>query len=189
MADTNFLDEVETNNFEDLLARIGEYAALMSDAEDAMNVAEQEFKAKAEVFRKLSEEVLPDIMAQANVDELKLSTGRKVSLKVDLKARIPADLFARSECFRWLTDNGADDMIKREVTIPESDDQKISQDLLDILIKSGIVFTTGETVNTQTLQAFFREKLGMKKGALPSLTVEDVPKGFGLFKYRKVTIK
>lgn len=190
LAEDDFLNSVESGTFEEYSIKLGEYAVALRGAEDDVAVAEAILKQKQEVYRKLSEEVLPDIMQAANISELKLGdTGQIMMLKEDLKARIPVDLMKRAECFDWLRAHEAADIIKSEILIPESEDQKLSRDVLDKIKGLGLFCSLEETVNTQSLQALFRDLFGMKKGSMIRMTPEEVPAAFGVYRYRKVTLK
>lgn len=188
MSDCDFLDEVDGDQGNFLQLELGKYVTALVDAEEEVRVAEEILKQKQSVYRKLSEEVLPDIMGQAGIDKLSTAQGL-LTLKEDLKARIPADPLNRQAAFRWLREHGAAPLVKSEVVIPETDEQKISTDLLDKLRELGLLFSTDETVNTNSLCAYFRDLLGMKKGSVVQMEATEVPPEFGLFKYRKVTLK
>ncbi len=189
MSDCDFLNDVETKDEGSVLeAELGRYVAELLDAQRLVAEAEQLLKEREKVLRKLDEEVLPDIMARAGVDLIGTPYGNLV-LKEDLKARIPSDPFARERALEWLREHQAADLIKNEVIIGETEDQKISQELIDNLRSMGLSFSKSEAVNTNSLTAFFRELLGMKKGAVQQMQADEVPPEFGLFRYRKVTIK
>jgi len=189
MSDCDFLNDVETKDEGSILeAELGRYVAELLDAQRLVAEAEQLLKEREKVLRKLDEEVLPDIMARAGVDLIGTPYGNLV-LKEDLKARIPADAFARERALEWLREHNAAALIKSEVIISETEDQKISEELIDSLRRMGLSFSKSEAVNTNSLAAFFRELLGIKKGSIATMQSDDIPPEFSLYRYRKVSLK
>lgn len=169
---------------------LNQYITALVDAKERVALAAAKLDTETEVLRKLQEEIIPDILARANLSELKLlDTGMVVFVKEDLKCAIPKDEIKAAACFSWLVGQGAGDIIKQEVTIPEVNDQTINEDLLDKLRELEIYYENKRTVNTNTLKAWFREKLGMKKGTFQELVKDDVPKEFSLYPYRKADIR
>lgn len=184
----NFLNNVETNDGDTLMLEMGKYITALLDAEDDVKAAETILKQKQQVYRKLSEEILPDFMQSAGFESIKTAQGI-VTLKEDVKARIPADPFAQQRAFDWLKENGAGPLIKSEISIQETEEQKLSTDLIDKLTSLGLSFSKSDAVNTNSLQAYFRDLLGMKQGSVVQMDIADIPKEFSLFHYRKVTVK
>jgi len=189
MSDCDFLNDVETKDEGSILeAELGRYVAELLDAQRLVAEAEQLLKEREKVLRKLDEEVLPDIMARAGVDLIGTPYGNLV-LKEDLKARIPSDPFARERALEWLREHNAEALIKSEVVISETEDQKISEELIDSLRRMGLSFSKSEAVNTNSLAAFFRELLGIKKGSIATMQSDEIPPEFSLYRYRKVSLK
>jgi hypothetical protein len=189
MSDCDFLNDAPVADEGSVLeAELGRYVAELLDAQRLVAEAEQLLKEREKVLRKLDEEVLPDIMARANIDMIGTAYGNLV-LKEDLKARIPSDPFARERALEWLREHNAEALIKSEVVISETEDQKISEELIDSLRRMGLSFSKSETVNTNSLAAFFRELLGIKKGSIATMQSDEIPPEFSLYRYRKVSLK
>lgn len=189
MSDCDFLNDAPVADEGSVLeAELGRYVAELLDAQRLVAEAEQLLKEREKVLRKLDEEVLPDIMTRANIDMIGTAYGNLV-LKEDLKARIPSDPFARERALEWLREHNAEALIKREVIISETEEQKISEELIDSLRHMGLSFSKAEAVNTNSLAAFFRELLGIKKGSIATMQSDDIPPEFSLYRYRKVSLK
>jgi hypothetical protein len=189
MSDCDFLNDAPVADEGSVLeAELGRYVAELLDAQRLVAEAEQLLKEREKVLRKLDEEVLPDIMTRANIDMIGTAYGNLV-LKEDLKARIPSDPFARERALEWLREHNAEALIKSEVVISETEDQKISEELIDSLRRMGLSFSKSETVNTNSLAAFFRELLGIKKGSIATMQSDEIPPEFSLYRYRKVSLK
>jgi len=189
--DSDFLNDMkeETGLTGALAAELNNYVAALKEAKDAVLAAELELEMKNDVLRKLSEEILPGILAQAHLTELKLDSGQVIFVKEDLKCAIPKEPMKRLACFNWLRANGAEDIIVNEIVIPEVNNQKIDKKLLDKLDKLGLSYNNNETVNANTLKAYFREQLGLKKGSFQILDKSKVPAEFNLYQYKKADIK
>ncbi len=189
MSDCDFLNDAPVADEGSVLeAELGRYVAELLDAQRLVAEAEQLLKEREKVLRKLDEEVLPDIMTRANIDMIGTAYGNLV-LKEDLKARIPSDPFARERALEWLREHNAEALIKSEVVISETEDQKISEELIDSLRRMGLSFSKSEAVNTNSLAAFFRELLGIKKGSIATMQSDEIPPEFSLYRYRKVSLK
>ncbi len=181
----DFLEQLVDNLNETVLEdELGKYIELLVQAENEVKIQEEILEQQRDKYRRLSEQVLPNIMESSGIESIKTKHGSLI-LKKDLKARVPKDFFARKHAFKWLRENNAGDIIKEKVEISEG----INNDLLDKLKELNIQFDKSEIVNTNTLQAFFREVLGLKKGSITSMEIEDIPKEFGLYLYRQVRVR
>lgn len=162
----------------------------LQDALQTVALCEEQLDAAKEILRKLQEEVIPNALQGAGLSELRMvDTGLVVFIKEDIKCAIPKDDIKRNKCMEWLKKQGAEDIIKSEVIIPEINNQVINDDLLDKLAGLGIYYENDRAVNTNTLKAWFREKLGMKKGTYQTIEPDSVPKEFSLYHYRKAEIR
>lgn len=132
----------------------------------------------------LVKEVLPGILDANGLDELKLSNGLKVTVKEDVYARIPVDSVKRQVAFEWLRKNGAESKIQDQYEITNPGKSVAAQ-----LDKLGIAYDHKESVNTNSLTSFFREVLGLKKGAIAQMDIDDIPKEFGVFLTKEAKIK
>lgn len=145
------------------LNEVARLAALLVAAEN--DVAEIEFKLKArkEDARRLAEESLPSAMEEIGLSEVKLTTGEKIKVGLEVYASIPAA--TKEAAFAWLTDNGHDGLIKTEVAVEFGrgllNDAMV---LLEKLRTTGVEATLSRNVHPQTLKAFLKEQLQQAKG-------------------------
>ncbi len=131
----------------------------------------------------LAEDTIPQVLGSNGLDELKLSNGKKVSIRESLYCRLPEDTLKREEALRWLEENGGADKIKDEVTISD-----VNPGILDELAGIGVPYSRRRSVHPATLQSWFKENLGYKKGFVARLNPEDVPKEFGVYMRKEAKI-
>jgi hypothetical protein len=157
-------------------------AATMKFADLSMRVAEAE--ASLEDLKKALEEANKDctsLLIERGWTALPLAGGRKLELKESVYARFPKDDLA---AHKWLEDNGGAELIKPSIVVDGNDDSVIAA-----LESVHAEFSKKIDANTNSLQAFFRRKLGQTKGSVREIEVEDVPASFSLFEKKEVVLK
>lgn len=128
------------------------------ELEGSIAEMEQVLKAKKERHRKQSQEIVPNMMAELEINSFELDNGYKVSIKDSYFASIPeANLYA---CFEWLRGNGLDGIIKTVVAANfGKGEDKEAQKVLDLLTEAGVVADVKSTIHPQTLKAFVKERI------------------------------
>jgi len=119
---------------------------------------EEELKNYKEMQRRQSQEIVPNMMAELEINSFELDNGYKVSIKDAYYASIPeANLYA---CFEWLRQSGLDGIIKTVVAanFGKGEDQE-AQKVLDLLTEAGIVADVKSTIHPQTLKSFIKERI------------------------------
>lgn len=101
---------------------------------------EEELRRYKEQSRELSEQVIPDKLAELGVSDLKLSDGSRISAEPFYSARITAQNLHTAH--EWLRENGHGDIIKNTLTI---------------------TFGQGEDVLAKELQTSLRNKATCRK--------------------------
>lgn len=140
-------------------------ARMLKDAELQVKETELYLKEIKEHERYLREESIPSAMHELGIDELKLDTGEKISIKQDVYASIPSS--TKNEAHRWLDAHGYGGLIKVEVLASYGKgESKLALELYRELGQRGLSASLKESVHTQTLKAFLKDQ--MAKG-------EDVP--------------
>lgn len=128
------------------------------DADERVEQADSALKAATERARTLREETIPSAMQELGLEELKLETGEKLSIKQDVYASIPAA--KKDQAFLWLEENGFGGLIKVEVA---ADFRKGEADAALVLFhelqERGLQAALNQSVHAQTLKAFLREQL------------------------------
>ena len=142
---------------------MAQLARALVDADAAVSNAEQALKDAKETARLLREETIPSAMQEMGLEEVKLSTGQKISVKQDVYASIPAA--NKDRAYEWLNENGFDGLIKLEVSsqFPRGA-QDAAFELYEFVKDRGLGQPKiDQSVHAQTLKAFIKEQLS--KGA------------------------
>jgi hypothetical protein len=157
---------------------------ILFEKRGAIEEAESQLKLLKEDEKQLVQVTIPQIFKKHNISQLSLNNGVTVSATEELSCSLVKDEERRKLALAWLIDNGGEDLIKDVATIDSP-----SALLLDTLNKGGVVYSLSKDVNVNSLKAWFREKLGMKRGILGNLEPGSVPKEFGLYIYDIAKIK
>ena len=128
----------------------------------------------------ISGEVIPTMMSEMGLSELKLQDGSHLKVATSYRATITE---ANKEmAFNWLRDNGLGDIIKNEISVSfgKSEDNKAA-DYAELAKSQGFLPTQKMKVEPMTLKALVRERIEAGK---------DMPTEiFGVFSENKTTIK
>ena len=111
-----------------------------------------------ERHRKQSQEIVPNMMAELEINSFELDNGYKVSIKETYFASIPeANMYA---CFEWLRQNNLNGIIKTVVAanFGKGEDQE-AQKVLDTLTEMGVVADVKSAIHPQTLKSFVKERI------------------------------
>ena len=140
------------------LDQMASLARALVDADGSVEQAELNLKEAKERARVLREETIPSAMQELGLEELKLDTGEKLTVKQDVYASIPTA--QKDAAFQWLEDNGFGGLIKVEVTADyRKGEAEVAMALYKELQERGLQVEFGQSVHAQTLKAFLREQL------------------------------
>ena len=198
MATTNkdgktYLEENETAtgiNFEvdqqDIIKNTGGVQSLADQVErlEAMQkqleIQEEAIKEKKKQIQHISGEVIPTMMSEMGLAELKLHDGSHLKVSTSYKAHISE---ANKEmAYNWLRENGLGDIIKNEISVSfgRNEDNKAA-DYAELAKSNGFQPTQKMKVEPMTLKALVRERIEAGK--------EMPTEIFGVFSENKTTIK
>lgn len=140
------------------LDQMAALARALVDADGSVEQAELNLKEAKERARVLREETIPSAMQELGLEELKLDTGQKLSVKQDVYASIPTA--QKDAAFQWLEDNGFGGLIKVEVAADfRKGEADAALELFKELQQRGLQVGFNQSVHAQTLKAFLREQL------------------------------
>jgi len=188
---------IEKPTFEELVGKEGveEWGTDVSDGELSLVSAlanqqlelakeleklETAVKAKKEELRLTSEQELPDAMQAAGLTQIKLSTGENITISEFYNAHISK---ANQEiAYKWLLDNGHQDLIKNEVLLKFGREETAVVDETVAALKArGLAPEIRQSIHPSTLKAFVKEQL---------TTGNDIPtEPFGIYIGTKAIIK
>jgi len=114
-------------------------------------------KERKDQLRKLTEQAIPEALAETGMRGFVMEDGSRVELKDFYSASISAA--RKAEAFQWLRDHGMDDIIKNTVSVRfgRGEDELCSR-LLEILGTQGYPAEQAEKVEPMTLKAWVKEQ-------------------------------
>jgi hypothetical protein len=150
---SDMLDNVEITD-------IAQQCIKLKEKEDEITELEDKLKAKKAEADDISSRVIPELLQEQGLQEIKLSDGSKVSVKKEFRATLPKDDLRRESAYQWLRDQGLGDIIKNNVTVSfgRGEDNK-AQQLLDLAVANGFQPQQKSDVAWNTLTALYEERV------------------------------
>ncbi len=150
---TDLLDNVE-------ITTIAAECVKLKQKEDEIAAIEEQLKTKKAEADDIGSRVIPELLAEQGLTELKLQDGSKVSVKKEFRATLPKDDIRREAAYKWLRDQGLGDIIKNNifVTFGKGEDDKAKQ-LLDLAAENGFEPQQKSDVAWNTLTALYQERI------------------------------
>ena len=149
----DLLDNVEVTD-------IAQQCIKLKEKEDEIAELEDKLKAKKAEADDISSRVIPELLAEQGLSEIKLADGSKVSVKKEFRATLPKDEVRRDAAYQWLRDQGLGDIIKNNVTVSfgRGEDNKANQ-LMDLAVANGFTPQQKSDVAWNTLTALYEERV------------------------------
>ena len=150
---TDLLDNVEVNT-------IAAECVNLKKKEDEIADLEEQLKKKKEEADFISSNVIPELLAEQGLSEIKLADGSKVAVKKEFRCTLPKDEVKRELAYKWLRNEKLGDIIKNNVfvTFGKGEDDKAKQ-LLNLAAENGYEPQQKSDVAWMTLTALFRERI------------------------------
>jgi len=145
-----------------------------------IEASENNLKDLKKEYLRISGEVIPTMMSEMGLAELKLSDGSHLKVSTTYRATITEA--NKETAFNWLRDNGLGDIIKNEILVSfgRNEDNKAA-DYAELAKGQGFQPTQKMKVEPMTLKALVRERIEAGK--------EMPTEIFGVFSENKTTIK
>ena len=103
----DLLDNVEVTT-------VAQECVKLKQKEDEIANLEEQLKNKKAEADDISSRVIPELLAEQGLSEIKLADGSKVSVKKEFRATVPKDDTKRENALQWLRTNGLGDIIKNK---------------------------------------------------------------------------
>ena len=166
----------KTNNIQSLADQVERLESLNA----RLALQEDNMKSTKKDIERLSGEVIPTMMTEMGLSELKLQDGSHLKVSTSYKAHITEA--NKQAAFNWLRDNGLGDIIKNEISVSFGRDEDNKAATYAELAKGqGLDPTQKLKVEPMTLKALVRERIEAGK--------EMPTEIFGVFTENKTTIK
>ena len=145
-----------------------------------LEIQEDAIKEKKKQIQHISGEVIPTMMSEMGLAELKLHDGSHLKVSTSYRATITEA--NKEAAFNWLRSNGLGDIIKNEISVSfgRNEDNKAA-DYAALAQERGYQPTQKLKVEPMTLKALVRERIEAGK--------EMPTEIFGIFSENKTTIK
>jgi len=165
-----------TDNIQSLADQVQRLEAMQQQLE----IQEDAIKEKKKQIQHISGEVIPTMMSEMGLAELKLHDGSHLKVSTSYRATITEA--NKVAAFNWLRKNGLGDIIKNEISVSfgRNEDNKAA-DYADLARGQGFEPTQKLKVEPMTLKALVRERIEAGK--------EMPTEIFGVFSENKTTIK
>ena len=148
--------------------------------EDQLKIMEDALKNKKKEIDRISGEVIPTMLSEMGLSQLKLADGSAVDVKPFYSATISAQ--NKDKAYEWLRNNGLGDIIKNEISVSfgRNEDNKAAN-YAELAKSNGFQPTQKLKVEPMTLKALVRERIEAGK--------EMPTEIFNVFVGNKTTIK
>ena len=145
-----------------------------------IELSENSLKDLKKEHQRISGEVIPTMMSEMGLSELKLQDGSHLKVSTSYRATITEA--NKEAAFNWLRDNGLGDIIKNEISVSfgRNEDNKAAN-YAELAKGQGFQPTQKMKVEPMTLKALVRERIEAGK--------EMPTEIFGVFSENKTTIK
>ena len=149
----DFLDTIEVTT-------IAQECVNLKKVEDEIAEIEEQLKKKKEEADHISSKVIPELLAEQGLSEIKLADGSKVSVKKEFRCTLPKDEAKREQAYEWLRNEKLGDIIKNNVfvTFGKGEDDK-AKSLIDLAVENGYEPNQKSDVAWNTLTALYEERV------------------------------
>ena len=166
----------KTENIQSLADQVEKLESLQT----RLQLQEDNMKNTKKEIERLSGDIIPTMMSEMGLAELKLQDGSHLKVSTSYRATITEA--NKEAAFNWLRDNGLGDIIKNEISVSfgRNEDNKAA-DYAELAKGQGFQPTQKMKVEPMTLKALVRERIEAGK--------EMPTEIFNVFVGNKTTIK
>ena len=152
-------DKTVLQNLSAMGEKLKELQLKMLETQAAAEQAKKEFEHYANV-------IIPQEMFSAGVEGITLASGGSLKVKRNYYCQPNKNEEDRKKIVEWLRANGGGHLVKHDASVSAEDMDKLSE--------AKIPFIENTSVNTTSLKAFLKDKIGVTTG-VQQITVEDIP--------------
>ena len=173
-------DQQDAMKKTDNIQSLADQVERLEGMQQQLEVQENAVKEKKKQIEHISGEVIPTMMTEMGLSELKLSDGSHLKVATSYKAHISEA--NKEAAYNWLRNNGLGDIIKNEISVSfgKNEDNKAAS-YVDLARGQGLEPSQKMKVEPMTLKALVRERIEAGK--------EMPTEIFGVYSENKTTIK
>jgi hypothetical protein len=140
------------------ISGIAKLAKRAKTLEKEVDELETVIKERKDQLRKLTEQTIPEALAELGMSAFKMDDGSSIEVKAFYSASIPAA--RKAEAFEWLREHGYDDIIKNTVSVRFGrGEDELSARLVNLLMQEGYPIQQAEKIEPMTLKAWVKEQV------------------------------
>ena len=149
----DLLDNVEVTT-------IAQECVKLKNKEDEIAQIEEQLKNKKAEADDIGSRVIPELLSEQGLSEIKLADGSKVSVKKRFRATLPKNDLRRESAYQWLRAQGVGDIIKNNVSVSfgKGEDNKANQ-MMDLAVANGFTPQQKSDVAWNTLTVLYEERV------------------------------
>ena len=145
------LDDNELQTLSENITRFLRIGGMIGDTEERLRKLKEQ-------YRRLSEEDLPQKMAELGMQDLRLKDGSRITIDMFYATRINKN--NRDAAHAWLRQQGHGDIIKNQVSVSfGKGEDETALETMTLLEQEGLFPAQKESVHPSTLKAFVRERI------------------------------
>ena len=189
MTDNFLIDEVESNDGGTILKELEQCVNNLTAAKKRVASIEAELKEATKSVTYYEQERIPHLLVTNGIENIKLSTGERVSVKQNVSVTIKDDV----KFEQFLRSRDEHDIIKLNLAFSRMSSDEMTK-LFDVL--NTYEFEAKNSVHAQTRAKYFRTLLGIgeddrKRGIASGkyLTENDVQEFANVFSFYKTMVK
>ena len=173
-------DQQDTMKKTDNIQSLADQVEKLESLQTRLELQEENIKNTKKQLENLSGEVIPTMMSEMGLSELKLQDGSHLKVSTSYRATITEA--NKETAFNWLRNNGLGDIIKNEISVffGRNEENKAA-DYANLAQERGYQPTQKLKVEPMTLKALVRERIEAGKEMPTEL--------FNIFVGNKTTIK
>lgn len=144
---------------------------------------EERLRKLKEQYRQLSEEDLPQKMAELGMQDMRFEDGSRITVDMFYATRINKN--NRDAAHAWLREQGHGDIIKNQVSVSfGKGEDDTALETMTLLEKEGLFPDQKESVHPSTLKAFVKERIESGDNAF----TPDTQKLFSVYQGKRTKI-
>ena len=164
--DLSYLDTGITTEDKGILKNLSAMGEKLKELQLAMIAAQAEAERTKKEFEHYANVIIPQEMFSAGVDSIGLASGGALRVKRNFYCQPNKNAEDRAKIVAWLRANGGGHLVKHDASVAAEDMDKLEQ--------NGIPFIENTNVNTTSLKAFLKDKIGATTG-VQQITVDQIP--------------
>lgn len=149
-----------------VLSNLSEMGEKLKELKLNMLKCQADLDAAKKAYEHYANVIIPQEMFSAGVDSIGLSSGGALRVKRNFYCQPNKNPDDRATIAKWLRDNGGEYLVKHNATV--------SADDMDKLQENDIPFIENTDVNTNSLKAFLKDKIGATTG-VQQITIDEIP--------------